>query len=91
MPGFEDWQAICETKARYCRCMDTKDWLGWADVFTEDLVLDSTPAGGYRIEGLGAQLFSAVDGNNFVVQGLPLFPLLDFLQAKRLLILIEYF
>ncbi len=51
MPGFEDWQAICETKARYCRCMDTKDWAGWADVFTEDLVLDSTPAGGYRIEG----------------------------------------
>lgn len=51
MPGFEDWKAICETKARYCRCMDTKDWEGWADVFTQDLVLDSTPAGGYRIEG----------------------------------------
>lgn len=51
MSGFEDWKAICETKARYCRCMDTKDWAGWADVFTEDLVLDSTPAGGYRIEG----------------------------------------
>ncbi len=48
---FEDWQAIVETKARYCRLMDTKDWAGWADVFTEDLVLDSTPAGGYRIEG----------------------------------------
>lgn len=49
--SFEDWLAICETKARYCRCMDTKDWTGWADVFTEDLVLDTTPAGGYRIEG----------------------------------------
>lgn len=48
---FEDWVAICETKARYCRCMDTKDWEGWADVFTEDLVLDSGPAGGYRVEG----------------------------------------
>ena len=49
--NFEDWVAIGETKARYCRCMDTKDWDGWADVFTEDLVLDTTPAGGYRIEG----------------------------------------
>ena len=48
---FEDWRAIVETKARYCRMLDTKDWEGWADVFTEDLVLDSTPAGGYRIEG----------------------------------------
>jgi 3-phenylpropionate/cinnamic acid dioxygenase small subunit len=56
MPGFEDWKAICETKARYCRCMDTKDWAGWADVFTEDLVLDSTPAGGYRIEGRDAAI-----------------------------------
>jgi hypothetical protein len=48
---FADWVAICETKARYCRCMDTKDWAGWADCFTEDLVLDTTPAGGYRVEG----------------------------------------
>lgn len=48
---FTDWVAICETKARYCRCMDTKDWASWADCFTEDLVLDTTPAGGYRVEG----------------------------------------
>ncbi len=48
---FADWLAICETKARYCRLLDTKDWDGWADVFTEDLVLDSTPAGGYKLEG----------------------------------------
>jgi septum formation protein len=38
--------------------------------------------GGYRIEGLGAQLFSAVEGNSFVVQGLPMFPLLDVLRAR---------
>ena len=48
---FEDWQAIVETKARYCRLMDTKDWDGWKDCFHYDLVLDTTPAGGYRIEG----------------------------------------
>ncbi|MBW8785177.1 MAG: nuclear transport factor 2 family protein [Novosphingobium sp.] len=50
-PDFADWLAICETKARYCRLMDTKDWDGWADCFTEDLVLDTSPAGGQRIEG----------------------------------------
>ena len=48
---FADWVAICETKARYCRCLDTKDWVGYADVFTEDLVLDTGPAGGYKVEG----------------------------------------
>lgn len=54
--NFADWVAICETKARYCRCMDTKDWAGWADCFTEDLVLDTTPAGGYRMEGRDAAI-----------------------------------
>lgn len=52
--NFTDWLAICETKARYCRCMDTKDWAGYADCFTEDLVLDTSPAGGTRIEGRDA-------------------------------------
>ena len=49
--NFADWMAICETKARYCRCLDTKGWAGYADVFTEDLILDTSPAGGYKIEG----------------------------------------
>jgi ketosteroid isomerase-like protein len=47
--GFADWLAICETRARYCRCLDTKDWDGYADCFTEDLVLE-TP-GGWNISG----------------------------------------
>lgn len=42
---FADWKAICETKARYCRCLDTKDWAGYADCFTEDYVLDTPPEG----------------------------------------------
>jgi uncharacterized protein (TIGR02246 family) len=46
-----DYLAICETKARYCRALDTQDWHGYADVFTEDLVLDTTPAGGYMTQG----------------------------------------
>ncbi|MBU6206770.1 MAG: SgcJ/EcaC family oxidoreductase [Alphaproteobacteria bacterium] len=53
-PSFPDWLAITEVKARYCRCLDTKDWAGYADVFTEDAVLDTTGAGGKRIEGRDA-------------------------------------
>ncbi|MFV8816793.1 nuclear transport factor 2 family protein [Haliea sp. E17] len=30
---------IKKLKARYFRCMDTKDWNGWRDVFTEDATL----------------------------------------------------
>jgi ketosteroid isomerase-like protein len=43
--NFADWVAICETKARYCRCLDTKDWAGYGDCFTEDFVLDTPPEG----------------------------------------------
>jgi ketosteroid isomerase-like protein len=42
---FSDWVAICETKARYCRCLDTKDWAGYADCFTESVVFELPPAG----------------------------------------------
>lgn len=35
-------EAIKETKARYCRLLDTKQWQAWADVFTEDLTMDVT-------------------------------------------------
>jgi ketosteroid isomerase-like protein len=37
---------ICELKARYCRFLDTKQWDAWADLFTEDFVLDTSEAGG---------------------------------------------
>jgi hypothetical protein len=53
-PDFADWLEICNLKARYCRCLDTKDWAGYAAVFTEDLILDTSPSGGKRIEGRDA-------------------------------------
>jgi uncharacterized protein (TIGR02246 family) len=34
-----DIEAIKQLKARYFRCMDTKDWSGFSDVFTEDATL----------------------------------------------------
>ncbi len=42
--NFQDYAAICRTKAEYCRFLDTKDWTAYADVFTEDFVLDSDPS-----------------------------------------------
>lgn len=42
-------------------------------------------AGGYQVEGLGAQLFSRIRGDHFTIQGLPLLPLLDFLRQRRLI------
>ncbi len=36
--------------------------------------------GAYKLEGLGAQLFSNIEGDFFTILGLPLLPLLDFLR-----------
>jgi hypothetical protein len=43
---INDRIAICETKARYCRFLDTKQWDAWTSLFTEDLVMDTSEAGG---------------------------------------------
>jgi len=34
-----DIQAITQLKARYCRCVDTKDWAGYAACLTDDFRL----------------------------------------------------
>ena len=47
-------------------------------------LLDSV--GCYKLEGTGAQLFSAVEGDYFTVLGLPLIALLGFLRAQEVLI-----
>lgn len=38
--------------------------------------------GCYRLEGLGAQLFTGIEGDYFTILGLPLWPLLDELRAR---------
>jgi septum formation protein len=38
--------------------------------------------GGYRLEGLGVQLFSRIEGSHFTIIGLPLLPLLAWLRDR---------
>lgn len=48
---LEAYIAISTVKARYCAALDGKDWIAFADVFTEDLELDTRPSGGSLIKG----------------------------------------
>ena len=57
-PDFDNWLALTELKARYCRLLDAKDWAGYAALFTADLVLDTTGSGGPRLEGREAAVAS---------------------------------
>jgi SnoaL-like domain len=34
----DELEALKQLKARYCRLMDTKDWQGWRNLFTDDVV-----------------------------------------------------
>ncbi len=46
LDAIEAIEAIKQLKARYFRTMDTKDWAGMRQVFTDDLVMDTTDSGG---------------------------------------------
>ena len=46
-----DIEAIKQLKARYFRTMDTKDWAAMRQVFTDDVVMDTTDSGGGVIAG----------------------------------------
>ena len=47
--NVEDWLAICELKARYCRLMDTKQWDAWRELFAEDYELDVSEGTGLPV------------------------------------------
>jgi uncharacterized protein (TIGR02246 family) len=48
---MDDIEAIKQLKARYFRTMDTKDWAGMRQVFTDDVVIDTTASGGDVVVG----------------------------------------
>lgn len=64
--------------------MDVRDF---SDAFLETYIqtagsILTKGVGAYAFEGLGAQIFEAVDGNFHAILGLDLLPLLGFLRSK---------
>jgi uncharacterized protein (TIGR02246 family) len=47
----DDIEAIKQLKARYFRTMDTKDWTGMRQLFTDQVVMDTTDSGGGVVTG----------------------------------------
>ena len=45
-----------------------------------------TTVGAYQLEGMGAQIFSKIEGDFFSILGLPLLPLLDYFRVRGLLV-----
>jgi uncharacterized protein (TIGR02246 family) len=48
---MDDIEAIRQLKARYFRTMDAKDWVAMREVFADDVVMDTTGAGGRVVTG----------------------------------------
>ena len=79
--GAPVWRAV-DTATLFVRPL--------GDAFIEAYLDAEWPAisgcvGCYRIEGPGAQLFTAVDGSQFTILGLPLLPVLDYLRVRGVL------
>lgn len=60
----------------------------FSDAFLEDYLARMGESvmqtvGGYKLEGEGIQLFSAIEGDYFSILGLPLLPLLEFLRGQK--------
>lgn len=59
---------------------------GFIDAYLDAVgELALTSVGAYQVEGLGIHLFSAIEGHQSVIQGLPLLELLDFLRANSMI------
>jgi uncharacterized protein (TIGR02246 family) len=69
---MEDVEAIRRLKSRYFRTMDTKDWNAMRQVFTDDVVMDTSEAGGGVVSGADefmTFLTGTLDGAVTVHQG----------------------
>ena len=76
--GSPVWRHLAKTK------LTMRDF---SDAFLEDYLkaegeLVTKSVGAYRFEGLGAQLFSHVEGDFFSILGLSLLPVMDYLRMR---------
>ncbi len=75
------WQVTDEVRLTMREVSD--DFIqSYLDQAGEDVLAS---VGAYRLEDIGAQLFTRVEGDFFTVLGLPLLPLLEFLRLQRVL------
>ena len=74
--GVRVWQEV-ETARLTMRPFTDRFLRSYMDEAGSD-VLETV--GAYRLEGIGVQLFSRIDGSFFTILGLPLLPLLEFLR-----------
>lgn len=79
--GYVIWHHVA--RARLTMRPFTDGFIEWYLDAAGNAVCDSV--GAYQLEGLGAQLFSRVEGDHFTIIGLPLLPLLDFLRGHGVL------
>lgn len=76
--GQAVWRHMAKTK------LTMRDF---SDAFLDDYIekegnLLTKSVGAYRFEGLGAQLFSHVEGDFFSILGLSLLPVMDYLRTR---------
>lgn len=76
------WKHLARPKLTMRTLSDTfiSDYLEKAG---EDIL---TTVGGYKLESLGSQLFTKIEGDYFSILGLPLLPLLDYLRVRGVLV-----
>lgn len=83
---------ISEAGAPVWRHIDTAKlrMRDFSDVFLDSYLDTEWPiiqgcVGNYRMEALGAQLFTRIDGSHFTILGLPMLALLDYLRTRGVL------
>ncbi|MEE2760772.1 MAG: Maf family nucleotide pyrophosphatase [Pseudomonadota bacterium] len=75
------WQTLAEARLTM---RDVSD--GFIECYLAQVGKDALASvGAYRLEDMGAQLFSRVEGDYFTVLGLPLLELLEFLRIEGIL------
>ena len=79
--GLRTWHAVDRAQLEIRNVSD--DFLeSYLDAVGDDAL---NGPGAYRIEGLGSQLFSRIEGSHFTVMGLPLLQLLEYLRQTGIL------